>query len=127
MSGCGSGVDLEKTVPVSGTLSYQGTPLEGYKLVFHPVEDRQGATAESGADGSFVMGTNEPGDGAAPGKHRVSINFIAERMEGEAGRETFVKLTPKVKVPAKYKNPDTSGIEIEVPESGSESLNIDLP
>lgn len=126
INGCGAGVDLEKTVPVSGKLTYQGKALEGYKIVFHPVEERQGATAESGAGGAFTMGTNEPGDGAAPGKHRVSVDFIAEKMEGEPGRETFVKLTPKVKVPAKFQNPDTSGVEIEVPESGSDSLDIDL-
>ncbi len=105
ISGCGPGVDLEKTVPVSGTLTYQGKPLEGYKIVFHPTEERQGATAESGTGGAFKLGTNEPGDGAAPGKHRVSINFIAEKMEGEPGKEEFIKITPKIKVPAKYQTP----------------------
>ncbi len=125
-SGCGPGVDLEKTVTANGTLTYQGKPLEGYKIVFHPLEERQGATAESGQGGAFTLGTNEPGDGAAPGKHRVSVNFIAEKMEGEPGRETFLKLTPKVKIPGKYQNPDTSGIEIEVPENGSDALSVEL-
>lgn len=125
-SGCGPGVDLERTVPVSGTLTYQGKPLEGYKIVFHPVEDRQGATAESRAGGAFTLGTNEPGDGAAPGKHRVSINFIAEKMEGEPGKEVFTKITPKFKIPAKYQAPETSGVEFEIPESGNASLSIDL-
>lgn len=126
LTGCGPGVELEKTVPASGTLTYQGKPLEGYKIVFHPVEQRQGATAESGKGGAFALGTNEPGDGAAPGKHKVSINFIAEKMEGEPGKEVFAKLTPKVKIPAKYQAPETSGVEIEIPDNGNKSLSIDL-
>lgn len=126
LSGCGPGVDLERTVPASGTLTYQGKPLEGYKIVFHPVEDRQGATAESGNGGAFALGTNEPGDGAAPGKHKISINFIAEKMEGEPGKEVFTKLTPKIKIPVKYQTPETSGVEIEIPEKGNQSLSIDL-
>lgn len=126
MGGCGAGVDLERTVPVSGTLTYQGKPLEGYKIVFHPSEEKQGATAESGTGGAFQLGTNEPGDGAAPGKHKVSVIFIDEKMEGEPGKEVFKKLTPKIKVPTKYQNPDTSGLEVEIPENGNESLVIDL-
>lgn len=125
-SGC-SNVKLEKAVPVAGVLKYQGKPLEGYRITFQPVDkDRQGANAETEAGGAFKMGTNQPGDGAAAGKHKVGVSFIAQVAEGEPGKEVFKTLTPKVKVPAKFEDPNTSGVEVDIPAAGNTALEIDL-
>ncbi len=125
-SGCGSGAKIEKVVPASGVLKFQGKPLEGYKLTFEPSGERQSATAISDADGKFVLGTNRPGDGAATGKHKVAIVFISEKVEGEPGREVFKTISPKYKVPKNYEDSKASGLEIEIPTSGTSSLDIDL-
>ena len=126
ISGCGNGAKLEKVVPASGVLKFQGKPLEGYKLTFEPSGERQSATAISDAEGKFVLGTNRPGDGAAAGKHKVSVVFISEKVEGEPGREVFKSITPKHKVPKSYEDSKTSGLEIEIPTSGTSTLDIDL-
>lgn len=126
ISGC-SDVKLEKAVPVAGVLKYQGKPLEGYRITFQPVDkERQGATAETDSSGAFKMGTNKPGDGAAVGKHKVGVSFIAQIAEGEPGKEVFKTLTPKFKVPAKFEDPNTSGVEVDIPAAGNTSLEIEL-
>ena len=126
ISGC-SDVKIEKTAPAAGVLKYQGKPLEGYRVTFQPMEkDRQGSTGETDATGAFKMGSNKPGDGAAVCKHKVGVSFISQVAEGEPGKEVFKTLTPKVKVPAKFENPDTSGIEVDIPAGGNSALEIDL-
>lgn len=123
--GC-STVDLEKVVKAKGTLTYQGKPLANYKITFEPTDNRQAASAVTDAEGKFDLGTNSPGDGAAPGKHRVSVVFVAEKIEGEPGKEVITTVKPTVKIPQKYESRDTSGIEVEIPAAGSESLEIKL-
>lgn len=131
--GCGgysTTADIEKVTPVSGTLTYQGKPLEGYQVVFMPTDNRRVATGVSDAQGNFKMGTNTVGDGAPPGKCKVAIVF-APPDSGEAGNEQIIdnpaKLPkPKVQIPKKYSNPDTSGLTQDIPASGINDLKIDL-
>ncbi len=124
--GCNN-VKTEKAVPVSGVLKYQGKPLEGYRITFEPVDtQRQGATATTETGGAFKMGTNVPGDGAAPGQHRVAVVFLAEKMEGEPGKETMSVVTPKVKIPKKYESAATSEVTVDIPAAGNTALEIDL-
>ncbi len=125
-SGCGNGAKMEKVVPASGVLKFQGKPLEGYKLTFEPTGERQSATAISDAEGKFVLGTNRPGDGAATGKHKVAVVFMSEIVEGEPGREVIKTISPKYKVPKSYEDSKASGLEIEIPTSGTSTLDIDL-
>jgi hypothetical protein len=126
LTGC-SNVKLEKAVPVEGVLKYQGKPLEGYHVTFQPIEkDRQGASGDTDANGAFKMGTNKPGDGAAAGKHKVGVTFNSQVTEGEPGKEVFKTVTPKVKLPAKFEDPNTSGVEVDIPADGTKSLEIEL-
>ena len=123
--GCSS-VDLERVVTAKGVLTYQGKALANYKVTFEPLDNRQAASAITDAEGRFELGTNAPGDGAAPGKHRVAVSFVSEKIEGEPGKEIVTQVKPSVKIPEKYASRDTSGIEIEVPPGGSEALEIKL-
>ena len=126
MLGCNS-VDLESVVPAKGVLTYQGKPLANYKLTFEPKEaGRHAASAVTDAEGKFSLGTNVPDDGAAAGVHRVSVVFVAEKIEGEPGREIITAVKPSVKIPEKYGSRETSGLEVEIPASGSQSLEIKL-
>lgn len=54
LSGCG-GPDLPyEVVPLEGTVTYQGEPLEGVTIHFLPAEGRE-SSATSGEGGKFVM------------------------------------------------------------------------
>ncbi len=76
--GCGSKVPYN-VAPVSGTVTLDGQPLTGGKVMFAPIA--QGNTAKAGkpgfgqlnADGTFVISTYSDGDGAVVGMHWVSI------------------------------------------------------
>ena len=132
-TGCGSGYqtgDIEAVVPVNGTLTFQGKPLENYQVVFMPLDGRRVATGVTDANGNFKMGTNTAGDGAPPGKCEVAVQFAPPDM-GQPGNEVIIdnpaKLPkPKVKIPTKYGDPKKSGITQEVPSSGLKDLKIDL-
>ena len=124
-AGCG-GPKLESVVPASGVLTYKGKPLVGYKITVFPTGDLQSASAISEEEGRFKLGCNVPGDGSPPGTHRINVVFVSEVAEGESGKETFRTLIPKIKVPKKYEAPETSGIELVVPPSGSTELKIEL-
>src|SRR5437868_2477354 len=88
LAGCGSGdsTHIERVVPVSGTVTYQGKPLEGYRVVFMPTDGRRPASGVTDATGKFVLGTNAANDGAPPGAHKVSLAWEAPRT-GEPGQE----------------------------------------
>jgi hypothetical protein len=135
LAGCGRPpgpvAEIEETVPVSGTLTYKGQPLEFYQVTFLPTDGRRAATGLTDAQGRFTMGTNEAGDGAPPGVHSVAIVFVGPPPKIEEGNEQIIDNPallpkPKVKIPQKYSNPDTSDLAQEVPEDGLTDLKIEL-
>lgn len=132
--GCGDAPErtfVEDSVPVSGTLHYQGKPLAQYQVTVLPIDGRRVATGIADAEGNFVLGTNKAGDGAPPGKSKVAIVF-APPAQGEPGDEKIIDnpaLLPKpaIEIPKKYTNPETSELEIEIPAKGMKDWKIDLP
>ena len=121
---------IEKAVPVSGVLSYQGKPLDQYQVTFIPSDGRRPATGITDAAGKFTMGTNKPGDGAPPGKCTVTVAWVGPQSDDTASQVPIEDPTqmpqPKVKIPAKYSDPTTSGLTQEVPDGGVTDLKIDL-
>jgi len=122
---------IENVVPVSGMLTYQGQPLEFFQVTFLPTDGRRAATGVTDASGKFTMGTNTAGDGAPPGTHQVAIVWVGPPAAEAEGQEQIIddpsKLPkPKVKIPTKYGNPETSGLTQEVPDRGLSDLKIEL-
>jgi hypothetical protein len=134
LAGCGDSLpvaDIEKVAPVSGTLTYQGKPLPGYRVTFLPIDGKRAATGVSDAQGKFTMGTNDAGDGAPPGQHKVAFVWVPPSSAGEAGQEVIIddpsKLPkPAIKIPEKYGDTETSGTTVEVPPRGLTDLKFDL-
>lgn len=133
--GCGGRpgpiAQIEEVVPVSGTLTYDGKPLEGFQVTFLPTDGRRAATGVTDSDGKFTMGTNRVGDGAPPGLHRVAIVWAGGGEAGTPGNEEVIDNPanlpkPSVEIPKKYQNADTSGLTQDVPESGLSDLTIEL-
>jgi hypothetical protein len=130
--GCSSysSADIEKAVPVSGTVTYQGRPLEGYRVTFMPDGGRRPAVGVTDAAGKFTMGTNDAGDGAPPGLSKVAFVWVPPST-GQPGQETITDNPanlpkPKIKLPDKYGDPEKSGITQEVPKRGIKDLKFDL-
>ncbi|WP_105327672.1 MULTISPECIES: hypothetical protein [Pirellulaceae] len=126
--GCGSQPtgDIVPTSPAAGTATYKGKPLEFYQIRFVP-EDGRPAAGVTDEEGHFTMGTNDTGDGAPSGKHRVAINYVGPPMPPDWGVTDFSPIPPpKFKVPAKFSDPEKSGITVEVPEDGKTDFVIEI-
>jgi len=111
--GCSSGLH-----PVRGKVTFEdGTPLPAGGIVF--LQEGEKAIQAQGSiqpDGSYELGTNRPGDGAAPGKYRVLIN-PGDMTDWDAKvRSVFDK---------RYLDYKTSGLEFEV-KAGSNDFPIRL-
>ncbi len=118
--------DIVPTSPAAGTATYQGKPLEFYQIRFIP-EDGRPAAGVTDEEGRFTLGTNDTGDGAPSGKHRVAISYVGPPMPPDWGVTDFSPIPPpKFKVPAKYSDPEKSGITVEVPEDGKTDFKIEI-
>src|SRR5712692_350445 len=75
-AGCGG----DKTVKVEGLVTLDGNPLPGATVSFMPVGEGRAATGQTGADGSFRLGTFGTDDGALAGEYKVIV-VVSEAYE----------------------------------------------
>jgi hypothetical protein len=68
--GCGDGLEL---AGVRGTVHFDGKPLTEGKVLFASVERGKPAAGQINQDGTYVLSTLRPGDGAIPGKYKATI------------------------------------------------------
>ena len=125
--GCSGGANTEHTVAARGVLTHKGQPLSYYAIMLAPVEGKRGAAGETDEHGHFALGTNSEGDGAPPGKHHVGIAYLGPPASRPDGQNNFTPPQPKVKLAPKYTSPETSGLSVEVPPSGTSDLKIEVP
>ncbi len=134
--GCGGGSgENPAAVPVSGTVTLGGQPVEGAQVVFSPTGGEGNAAAgTTDATGKYSLTTGAAGDGAVPGSYRVAITKVegatqpgTTGMSEEESRAAHYNQAaggdaegPKDLLPAKYKSADTSGLKAEV-QAGQEN------
>lgn len=148
MSGCG-GASSIGAVPVTGTVTLDGQPVEGAAVTFAPQEKGRAAAGVTDASGKFVLMTERPKDGAVPGAYRVgitkyerSVNRIApgetdidaiyaaaeaagEDISGTGARRGNEKV-PNNLLPERYKDPQSSPLNAQVTEDGENDFTFDL-
>jgi hypothetical protein len=89
LAGCGPGNGLTMG-RVSGVVTYMGEPVELGEVLFLPDSEKGTNGVPSmgviGKDGSYIMSTQESGDGVIAGYHKVGIRALdASKVEkGEA-------------------------------------------
>ena len=143
--GCGTGPSLD-TVPVSGTVKLDGTPVSGAKVVFAPAS--AGGMAASGvtdSNGVYKLTTRDPDDGAMAGSYLVMISkteggpdpaseAVKPGMTDEEATKAAMEardaaggaeVTVKDVLPVKYKSPADSGLKADVSESQTQ-FDFDL-
>ena len=136
LCGCDRGPRLAGLVKASGTLTHNGTPVEGATILFGPAPgsppDNRAASATTDASGKFSLMTLVPGDGAYPGTYRVMVSKTEASggsiVEGTEGADPKFRddRTMIDYLPQKYKDPETSGIEITIPPKGTKTIEIQL-
>jgi hypothetical protein len=136
LAGCGesSEPDRPETYPVTGTVTFNGAPIEGASVTFVPLaEDGKSAAGFTNATGQYTLTTFTAGDGAVAGKYRVKIAKLSQPaapaaaaaappaspgVEVEAGYEPGAEDAaappPTSLLPAKYGDPNSSGLMVEV-------------
>lgn len=125
--GCGDG---SGRVPVGGRVTYNGGPVTKGEVYFSPeAGGKQGAQGPIDSSGYYKLGTLAPGDGAHPGKYKVSV--ISKGPDKPMSPKMVGKVMPDdmhgsgdALVPKKYFSPETSGLTTEVP--GKSSYDFDL-
>ena len=120
----GCGRKGPRPVPVSGTVTVDGKPLAGGAITVAPEKGRA-AGGRIGPDGRFELSSWQPGDGVAPGTHRVEV--IASKPLPGNRRQWLV--------PKKVRSLATSPLRLEVTEptagaviaieTGGETLEIE--
>lgn len=148
LSGCG-GPDTPPVAAAGGVVTYKGAPVEGARIMFHPVEG--GARTSYGttdASGRFKMSTFGTGDGALLGRHKVAISKVdvAEKQLSQQDIDAMQKRgisampgydsmmgvggktaeKPKMLIPEKYADKEQSGIEAEVVADGANEFTFNL-
>ncbi|MEX0794576.1 MAG: carboxypeptidase regulatory-like domain-containing protein [Pirellulaceae bacterium] len=122
LGGCaGPESEYPPTVPVEGTVTYQGQPLEGALVAFKRT-DGKGAVGRTDAGGRFQLTTYTTNDGAEVGSYQVEI------VKYEPAPEELpegVTLPLKPEIPERYGKASTSQLEAEVTADGG-SFTFDL-
>lgn len=116
--------------PVHGSVTYKGQGVPNAIVIFFPIEETAEVVkkirpfAYADGDGSFDLKTYVKGDGAPPGKYRVSIVAVAGASAAPSGHDspqgassgpkTAVAIPPEVV--KKYGNVETAGLQVTVQE-----------
>jgi hypothetical protein len=123
-AGCGR-KGAAPTTPAAGTLESGGTPLAGVNVTFTPATGRS-ATGTTDAAGRFTLSTFARGDGAVPGRHRVTLSAAAADtpMPGTPEAAGFKPTPPPFA--KKYAGLATTDLEGEVPAVGNRAIALDV-
>lgn len=114
------GCSGDKLVPVSGSISLNGTPLQDVYVVFEPVEGNasQISTGKTDDAGSYVLTNTNGKVGCRVGEHKVLLTTVPpDAMDDERTP------LPKDKIPSRYQS---DPLKIEVPDQGIENADFDL-
>lgn len=146
LTGCGGGADRPAMVPVSGTVSYNGSPVEGATVTFAAGTSARSSTGVTDSGGKFRLTTFDTNDGAPAGEYTVTIAKFeadASSLDSSVGsspekmKEMMAKQQalmsgkavadkPKAKLPTKYADGKTSGEARKVVAGESNDFKFDL-
>lgn len=134
--GCGQSGPNITLVPASGKLTANGQPLANVAVGLHGDAPRI-VTGITNASGEFVLGTFKPGDGAPPGRYRVTLApgpaQVADEgrpvtMEEalERGGQAQPVQSPAVQIPEIYRDPKTTPLEVEIKAGEKNYLELKI-
>lgn len=122
--GCGRSSDRVAVYPVEGRLVYNGQPLAGAQVVFHPREsaDRKvfSARAQTDTTGAFKLSTYDAFDGAAEGLYAVTVHYypVVRHDDGYVAGQNIL--------PPKYAAPHTTDLKLQVAKGPNTLSNLEI-
>jgi hypothetical protein len=125
LAGCyNSGPPLPKPVPAKGTLTLPGGQrLKAGRVMLNP-KDQGGVEAfgDLKPDGTFILSTYKPEDGAVPGAYVVSVSPYDYRDKSGSPK----KVSGANQIPARYLEANSSDLEVEIKATGDNVLDVRL-
>jgi hypothetical protein len=103
---------------VTGTVTFQGKPLDQGSIQFYPTEGQSTFSGSSIENGNYRL---PPEFGLAPGNYTVRINSA----EGRASPDGLEVTDIKERIPAKY-NTETT-LSAEVKDGGDNKFDFEIP
>jgi len=106
---CSGGISRQEVHPARGKVLFEGKPVVGALIQFHPVDNSSPNAprprARSGTDGTFEVSTYAAGDGAPAGRYLVTVSL-------QSGEEDD---RPKsAALPLRYAQTETSDLRIGI-------------
>jgi len=125
--GCG-GAGL---APVSGTVTMDGSPLEGATVTFHPQPGvkSNGGSGTSDAAGKFTVLTPQGKRGIIPGDYSITVSRrkLSEKAQKMIDDAKASGITPMVSdremaetLPKPYSKPETSPLRVSIAAGGGD-------
>jgi hypothetical protein len=131
--GCGGRAGLPGLVPVAGTVTLNGEPVEGALISFAPTSsdsNARSASAITDKNGKFVGSTLDYNDGMQPGEYQVFITKTTGTggegtdERGGGGGESARQIINHL--PLKYADKGTSGLTVSIPPKGDKNIELKL-
>jgi hypothetical protein len=132
LTGCPAGdggANMPDRVPVSGTVTLDGEPVEGVSVMFGT-----GGFGETDASGRYEAGSGAGEKGVPAGDYTVTCekwvmpDGSVFRSTTDADGETMSPMLAGAEpgLPGEYGSDVTSGLTATVPAAGSDSVDFDL-
>ncbi|MDR3111299.1 MAG: carboxypeptidase-like regulatory domain-containing protein [Planctomycetaceae bacterium] len=139
LNGCGGKDPRSRDlVPASGSVVYNGKPVEGATVVFFNEDEpsKPGGSAVTASDGKFKISLYGDGDGTYPGNYVVTVSKIEvtskltdeqlldyelQYKEIPADNTKTVSLLPE-----KYATKAATSIRLTIPSKGDKDIKIEL-
>jgi hypothetical protein len=119
--GCGG----SKQLPVSGTVKFDGKPLEGAAVGFVPRDQGSIGSGATNAQGEFTIESGNQ-QGLLPGSYRVTISKkITTGIDFKTERVSPGGIQVKSLIPVIYGDPEKTPLSAEV-QSGKIRFDFDL-
>ncbi len=136
--GCGQrGPAGPKKLPVSGSITFNGKPVDGATVTFVSADQKTAAVGRTDASGRYELV-----GGALPGTYKVKVEKFEQAAPPPSGGGPVdiaedksykpppegapPEAPPKSLLPPKYADPNQSGLTATVDEKGKNRFDFDL-
>jgi hypothetical protein len=114
-AGCGDAAD--ESVPVSGTVTFDGAPLPSGSITLLPSDGVGSSAGAEITDGKYETK-------ALPGPKQVTITANREKAGGNAKADPHAGPPTEQYLPAKYNS--ATELKADIPADGSDKINFEL-
>jgi len=122
----GCGASGPETAPVSGTVTLDGSPVDGAAVVFVPAGGGRPASATTDPSGNFTLEANVGRNAVTVSKTKpIGDVPVEEGAEPELMPDDSEEVEVEYLVPMKYGLPSTSGLSVDV-QKGMDPVTLTL-